>query len=217
MDEFVSWTGTAVSLSRDNINTDDIIPARFLKSILRTGYGHALFANWRYASDDSTELPEFPLNDPLASGASVLVAGRNFGCGSSREHAVWALREYGFRSIIAPSFADIFYNNCFNNGILPICLGEQEISMLTTAIDARHSQQRVAMISVNLADQKVEIPFVCFFTFHIDGFRKEMLLRGLDDISWTLSHSTDIATFEDRQAAGSPWLASSTVTPNSAA
>jgi 3-isopropylmalate/(R)-2-methylmalate dehydratase small subunit len=188
-------------LDRTNVNTDEITPARYLKTIQRTGFAEALFANWRYATDGTPNL-DFVLNQPRYKNASVLIAGDNFGCGSSREHAPWAIREYGFRCLIAPSFADIFYNNCFNSGILPIMLDEATVQELVAETEAQEGYT----LTVDLAAQTVTTPSVRVLHFDIDTFRKESLLKGLDNIGWTLSHSDEIAAYEQRRKQEAPWL-----------
>ena len=189
-------------LDRTNVNTDEITPARFLKTIKRTGFADALFANWRFAADGHTPNPEFVLNQPRYKGASILIAGDNFGCGSSREHAPWAIREYGFRCIIAPSFADIFYNNCFNNGILPLTLENAIVQELVKEVEAQEGYT----LSVDLGAQTVVTPSKHVIHFDIDHFRKEALLQGLDNIGWTLSHNEEISTYEQRRKQEAPWL-----------
>jgi 3-isopropylmalate/(R)-2-methylmalate dehydratase small subunit len=201
MEPFTTHTGLVVPLDRTNVNTDEIIPARFLKSIKRTGFGTALFANWRLLSDGSPN-PDFALNLPRYQGASILLAGDNFGCGSSREHAPWAIREYGFRSIIAPSFANIFYNNCFNNGILPVSFDEATVRELIA--ETEHTEGYT--LSVDLAAQSVTTPAGRVLNFEIDQFRKQALLKGLDNIGWTLSHTNEIANYEARRKQEAPWL-----------
>ena len=177
MEPFTTHSGLVLPLDRTNVNTDEIIPARFLKSIKRTGFGNALFANWRFQSDGSPN-PDFVLNLPRYQGASILLAGDNFGCGSSREHAPWAIREYGFRCIVAPSFANIFYNNCFNNGILPVTFDEATVRELIA--DAESTEGYT--LSVDLAAQTVTTPDGRVLNFEIDQFRKQALLKGLDNI-----------------------------------
>ncbi len=201
MEPFTTHTGLVVPLDRTNVNTDEIIPARFLKSIKRTGFGTALFANWRLLPDGSPN-PDFVLNLPRYQGASILLAGDNFGCGSSREHAPWAIREYGFRCIIAPSFANIFYNNCFNNGILPVSFDEATVRELM----AETEQTEGYTLSVDLATQTVTTPAGQVLHFEIDQFRKQALLQGLDNIGWTLSHADEIAAYEVRRRQEAPWL-----------
>lgn len=206
MEPFTTHTGLAVPLDRTNVNTDEIIPARFLKSIRRTGFGTALFANWRLLSDGSSN-PDFVLNLPRYQGASILLAGDNFGCGSSREHAPWAIREYGFRCIIAPSFANIFYNNCFNNGILPVSFDEATVQELIVETERTEGYN----LSVDLATQTVTTPDGRVLNFEIDQFRKQALLKGLDNIGWTLSHTDEIAAYEARRKQEAPWLFASKV------
>ncbi len=201
MEPFTTHAGLVVPLDRTNVNTDEIIPARFLKSIKRTGFGTALFANWRLLPDGSPN-PDFVLNFPRYQGASILLAGDNFGCGSSREHAPWAIREYGFRCIIAPSFANIFYNNCFNNGILPVSFDEATVRELMA--ETEHTEGYA--LSVDLAAQTVTTPAGRVLLFEIDQFRKQALLQGLDNIGWTLSHADEIAAYEARRKQEAPWL-----------
>jgi 3-isopropylmalate/(R)-2-methylmalate dehydratase small subunit len=188
-------------LDRTNVNTDEIIPARFLKTIKRTGFEDTLFANWRFSNDNTLE-PDFVLNQPRYQGVSILLAGDNFGCGSSREHAPWALHDYGFRCLIAPSFADIFYNNCFNNSILPVTLDEATVQELMAEVEA----QQGYTLHVDLAAQTVTTPSQRVLHFAIDTFRKEALLHGLDNIGWTLSHNDEIAAYEKRRKQEAPWL-----------
>ncbi len=203
MEPFTSLTGLVVPLDRVNVNTDEITPARFLKSIKRTGFGKVLFANWRYLDSTAQTLnPDFVLNQPRYEGASILLTGDNFGCGSSREHAPWAIREYGFRCIIAPSFADIFYNNCFNNGILPVTLDDAIVQELFAEVEATEGYT----LHVDLAAQTVTTPTGRALHFEIDGFRKQALLQGLDNIGWTLSHGDEIAEYEERRRQEAPWL-----------
>jgi len=201
MEPFTTHTGLVVPLDRTNVNTDDIIPARFLKSIKRTGFGRALFANWRLLADGSPN-PDFVLNLPRYQGASILLTGDNFGCGSSREHAPWAIREYGFRCLIAPNFANIFYNNCFNNGILPVTFDESTVHQLIVAAEKTEGY----MLNVDLASQTVTTPGGRILHFDIDQFRKQALLKGLDNIGWTLSHADEIAAYEAHRKQEAPWL-----------
>lgn len=201
MEPFTTHTGLVLPLDRVNVNTDEITPARFLKTIRRTGFAEALFANWRYNSD-GTPNPDFVLNLPRYQGASILLAGDNFGCGSSREHAPWAIREYGFRCIIAPSFADIFYNNCFNNGILPVAINEATVQKLFAEAEANEGYT----LTVDLATQTITKPGQSVIHFEIDPFRKQALLQGLDNIGWTLSHNDEIAAYEQRRKQEAPWL-----------
>ena len=201
MEPFTIFTGLVMPLDRTNVNTDEITPARYLKTIKRTGFAEALFANWRYATD-GTPNPDFVLNQPRYKEASILVAGDNFGCGSSREHAPWAIREYGFRCLIAPSFADIFYNNCFNSSVLPLTLDEATVQELVAETEAQEGYS----LSVDLAAQTVTTPSKRVLHFDIDTFRKEALLKGLDNIGWTLSHSDEITAYEQRRKQEAPWL-----------
>jgi 3-isopropylmalate/(R)-2-methylmalate dehydratase small subunit len=188
-------------MDRINVNTDDITPARYLKSIKRTGFAEILFANWRFLPD-GTPNPDFELNKPRYQGASILVTGDNFGCGSSREHAPWAIREYGIRCLIAPSYADIFYNNCFNNSILPVTLPEITVQELLKDIEATEGYQ----LTVDLEAQTITTPAGRVLRFDVDTFRKQALLKGLDNIGWTLSHQDDIAAYEARRKQEAPWL-----------
>lgn len=203
MDPFTKVTGLVAPLDRVNVNTDEITPARFLKTIRRTGFDFTLFANWRYL-DPGAKMPnpDFVLNQPRYKGASILLAEDNFGCGSSREHAPWAIRDYGFRCLIAPSFADIFYNNCFNNGILPLTLEHPVIRELFAEVEANEGYT----LQVDLAAQTVTTPAGRVLRFEIDQFRKNALLQGLDNIGWTLSHSDEIAAYEQRRKQEAPWL-----------
>jgi 3-isopropylmalate/(R)-2-methylmalate dehydratase small subunit len=194
MDPFVKLTGVAAPLDRVNVDTDQIIPKQFLKRIERTGFGQFLFFDWRYQADGTTPDPAFELNAPALQGAQILVAGKNFGCGSSREHAPWALLDYGFRALIAPSYADIFYNNCFKNGILPITLDEAQVYDLMHKLQANPG----ASVSVDLEACTVSGPDGFTATFTVDPFRRECLLKGLDDIGLTLQHETDISAYEQR-------------------
>jgi len=203
MDPFTKVTGLVAPLDRVNVNTDEITPARFLKTIRSTGFDFTLFANWRYL-DPGAKMPnpDFVLNQPRYKGATILLAEDNFGCGSSREHAPWAIRDYGFRCLIAPSFADIFYNNCFNNGILPITLEHPVIRELFAEAEANEGYT----MQVDLAAQTVTTPAGRVLRFEIDQFRKNALLQGLDNIGWTLSHSDEIAAYEQRRKQEAPWL-----------
>jgi 3-isopropylmalate/(R)-2-methylmalate dehydratase small subunit len=194
MDPFVKLTGVAAPLDRVNVDTDQIIPKQFLKRIERTGFGQFLFFDWRYLADGKTPDPGFELNAPDLQGAQVLVTGKNFGCGSSREHAPWALLDYGFRALIAPSYADIFYNNCFKNGILPITLDEGQVYGLMHKLQANPG----ASVTVDLETCTVSGPEGFTATFTVDPFRRECLLKGLDDIGLTLQHEADIAAYEQR-------------------
>ena len=210
MKAFTTHTGLAAPLDRANVDTDQIIPKQFLKSIKRTGFGPNLFDEWRYLDigepgRDNSVRPlnqGFVLNAARYQGASVLLARENFGCGSSREHAPWALGEYGFRAIIAPSFADIFYNNSFKNGLLPIVLAADEVDALFAQCEATEGYA----LTVDLASQTVTRPDGVQYSFEIDEFRKHCLLHGLDDIGLTLMDADAIATFESKHRATQPWL-----------
>src|SRR5436853_2181675 len=188
---FRTHTGVAAPLDRPNVDTDQIIPKQFLKRVERTGFGEFLFYDWRYTNDGTPD-PSFVLNEPRYAGATILVAGRNFGCGSSREHAPWALLDYGFRVIIAPTFADIFYNNCFKNGILPITLADAQVDELFRRAEATEGYQ----LTADLPNQAVSDAQGLKFHFDIDDFRKAVLLEGLDDIGLTLKQEPDITAYE---------------------
>ncbi|MEK7322989.1 MAG: 3-isopropylmalate dehydratase small subunit [Pseudomonadota bacterium] len=213
MEKLTTLTGLAAPLDRANVDTDQIIPKQYLKSIHRTGFGPTLFDDWRYLEpgepgmDHGTRRvnPDFVLNQPRYQGARILLARDNFGCGSSREHAPWALLDYGFRVIIAPSYADIFFNNCFNNGILPIVLPAAALDKLFSETIVTPGYQ----LTVDLAAQSVTTPDGASFTFDIDAFRKYKLLNGLDDIGLSLQHADDIKAYEARRRAEAPWLFSS--------
>ena len=192
MEPFVKLTGNVAPLDRVSVDTDQIIPAVYLKRIERTGYGEFLFARWRFNEDGSPK-PDFVLNQDGYRDAKVLVAGRNFGCGSSREHAPWALDGYGIRCVIAPSFADIFYNNCFQNGLLPVILPEEAVRRILDKALASPGYQ----LNIDLAAQRVwDADEELSFGFEIDAFRKHALLNGLDDIGLTLQHEDKITTYE---------------------
>ncbi len=201
MQPFTTLSGIAAPLDRANVDTDQIIPKQFLKRIERTGFGQFLFFDWRYKSDGHTPNPDFELNDPKLQGATILVAARNFGSGSSREHAPWALDDYGFRCVIAPSFADIFYNNCFQNGILPIVLSEETVAVLL-----KHLQNHLGMtLTIDLPAQTISgAGFVA--DFEIDAYRKHRLLGGLDDIGMSLQHESEITAFEGKRPSFKPTL-----------
>lgn len=195
MEPFIVHTGTVAPLDRVNVDTDQIIPKQFLKRIERTGFGEFLFFNWRFLEDGSLN-QDFELNRPEYQGASILVAGRNFGSGSSREHAPWALLDYGFRCVIAPSFADIFYSNCFQNGILPVILPEDTVARLI--ISAR--QNIGYELTIDLEDQRVSGESEeLSASFEIDPFRRYSLMNGLDDIGLTLQHVDAIVNYEGRR------------------
>jgi 3-isopropylmalate/(R)-2-methylmalate dehydratase small subunit len=198
MEKFVTHTGVVAPLNRVNVDTDQIIPKVFLKSISRTGYGVNCFNDWRYLEDGSPN-PDFVLNRPEYQGASVLLAGRNFGCGSSREHAPWALQEMGFKAIIAPSFADIFHQNCLQNGVVPVVLPEEQIEQLFQ----RAEEEAGCSVTVDLERQVVEADGFSA-PFEIDPFRKHLLLNGLDDIGLTLRKEDAVAAYEARRPAWMP-------------
>ena len=200
MEKFTTLTGVAAPLPIVNLDTDKIFPAIYLKTIKRTGLGKGLFAELRY-DEKGAPLPDFVLHKPPYTKAKILITGENFGCGSSREHAPWALLDFGFRCIIAPSFADIFYNNCFKNGILPIALPQEEIDKLID--DA--SRGANATITVDLAAQGIRGPDGGVIKFDIDPFRKRCLMEGLDDIGLTLEKGDAIGTFEARSRTERPW------------
>ena len=202
MQPFTTLTGVAAPLPMANVDTDKIIPARFLKSISRTGFGKNLFASLRYR-EDGTENPDFVLNQPAYRKAEVLIAYENFGCGSSREHAPWALLDFGIRCVIAPDFADIFHNNCFKNGILPVRLPREVCEQLMD--DARLGGN--ARLTVDLERQVVVRPSGEEIPFEVDPLRKHLLLNGLDDIGQTLQHAAAIDSFEAKRKTAQPWLA----------
>lgn len=201
MDKFQKLSGPAAPLNMINVDTDMIIPKDFLKTIKRSGLGKNLFAEMRY-DDDGAENPEFVLNKPQYRSVEILVAGDNFGCGSSREHAPWAIADFGIKCIIAPSFADIFHNNCFKNGILPIKLPQEQVDLLMD--DAERGAN--ATIEIDLENQTIKGPDGGEITFEIDSFRKHCLLNGLDDIGLTLEKGDSIDEFESKRSAGQPWL-----------
>ncbi len=202
MQAFTTLTALAALLDRIDVDTDQIIPKQFLKKIERTGFGQHLFHDWRYL-DDGGRQPnqDFPLNHARYQGAQILVTRENFGCGSSREHAPWALLEYGFHSIIAPSFADIFYNNCFKNGILPVALPTARVEMLFQEIEEHEG----CRLTIDLQQQQVATPCGRNFDFEIDPFTKERLLKGMDDIGWTLQFESLITAFETNYRKKTPW------------
>ena len=210
MEPFSVHRGTVVPLDRANVDTDQIIPKQFLKSIKRTGFGENLFDAWRFIDEGEIgKTPnerkinkEFILNDPRYQGVSILLGRRNFGCGSSREHAVWALFEFGIRCVIAPSFADIFYNNCFKNGLLPIVLKEEIIEYLFGLATGSPALE----IEVNLETQRLFVETADDIPFEIEPGRKELLLLGLDDIGMTFKHSDEIREFEARHRQAMPWI-----------
>jgi 3-isopropylmalate/(R)-2-methylmalate dehydratase small subunit len=196
MQPFTRHTGRAVSLPRANVDTDQIIPKQFLKRIERTGFGPSLFYDWRYLADGSPD-PAFELNRPEAAGATILIAGANFGCGSSREHAPWALADYGFRAIVAPSYADIFFGNCCQNGLLPVALPETLVQELFRRAAAAPGGYE---LTVDLVGRRVQDGLGFHAGFEIDDYRREMLLKGLDEIGKTLLEEPRIAAFERRRA-----------------
>ncbi|GAA0684117.1 3-isopropylmalate dehydratase small subunit [Marinobacterium maritimum] len=210
MRKFTQHTGIAAPLDRANVDTDMIIPKQFLKSIKRAGFGPNLFDELRYLDEGQPDQdcsgrplnPEFVLNKARYQGTSVLLARENFGCGSSREHAPWALDDFGIRVVIAPSFADIFYNNCFKNGLLPIVLPEAQVDQLFREVDAAEGYE----LTVDLERQVVVTPAGEEFGFEVDAFRKHCLLNGLDDIGLTLQHADEIKAYEARRRQEAPWL-----------
>jgi 3-isopropylmalate/(R)-2-methylmalate dehydratase small subunit len=197
MEQFKRLSGIVAPMDRQNVDTDQIIPKQFLKRIGRTGYEDGLFFDWRFHAD-GTPNPDFELNKPRYQGASILLARENFGCGSSREHAPWALENYGFRCIIAPSFADIFYNNCFNNGMLPVVLDVETVDGLFREVAAQEGYR----LDVDLGAQTVTRPDGSRIAFEIDPFLKERLLNGWDQIDLTLRHEDEIAAYERAHAIG---------------
>jgi 3-isopropylmalate/(R)-2-methylmalate dehydratase small subunit len=193
MQPFTRHTGLVAPLDRVNIDTDQMVPKQFLKLLTREGYGRILFYDWRYLPGEQPN-PDFVLNRPRYKGASVLLTRANFGCGSSREHAPWAIRDYGFRAILAPSYADIFYNNCFKNGILPVTLPSEQIDELFCRTEANDGYR----VNVDLEQQLITDDKGLRHCFTIDPFRRECLLKGLDDIGLTLVHEADITAFENK-------------------
>lgn len=210
MKPYVRETGLVTPLDRANVDTDQIIPKQFLKSIKRSGFGVNLFDEWRYLDEgylgqDISKRPintEFVLNQPQYQGSTILIARENFGCGSSREHAPWALEEYGFRTVIAPSFADIFFNNCFKNGMLPVILTAEQVDVLFKEEAATPNYQ----LTIDLEAQHVIRPNGETFSFSVDAFRKHCLLNGLDDIGLTLQDQDAIVAFESKAKAARPWV-----------
>ncbi|WP_324752828.1 3-isopropylmalate dehydratase small subunit [Roseovarius sp. Pro17] len=201
MDKFIKISGIAAPMPMINIDTDMIIPKQFLKTIKRSGLGVNLFDEMRY-DDDGNELPDFVLNKPAYREAEILVAGDNFGCGSSREHAPWAIKDFGIRCVIAPSFADIFYNNCFKNGILPIALPQEQVDLLM----AEAEKGANARIEVDLEAQTVTTSEGDVIPFEVDSFKKHCLLEGLDDIGLTMEKAASIDIFEAGASAARPWV-----------
>ena len=210
MQAYNTQTGIVCPLDRSNVDTDQIIPKQFLKSIKRTGFGVNLFDEWRYLDEGYPGQnnskrplnPDFVLNQPRYAGANILLARKNFGCGSSREHAPWALSEYGFRTVIAPSFADIFYNNCFKNGMLPIVLSEEIVEQLFVECEANVGYE----LTADLERQVVITPRGEEFGFEVDDFRKHCLINGLDDIGLTLQQSDAIEAYEAKMKDKTPWV-----------
>ena len=210
MQKFTLLDGLVAPLDRANVDTDAIIPKQFLKSIKRSGFGPNLFDEWRYLDHgelgrDNTRRqlnPDFVLNQPRYQGAQILLARENFGCGSSREHAPWALENYGFRAIIAPSFADIFFNNCFKNGLLPIRLDADKVDALFKAVEAAPGYR----LKIDLEQQSITAPDGTVYRFEVEVFRKHCLLNGLDDIGLTLQHVDEIKVYEAKHRAAQPWL-----------
>ncbi|OVZ57762.1 3-isopropylmalate dehydratase small subunit [Pigmentiphaga sp. NML080357] len=210
MQAFTTHEGLVAPLDRENVDTDQIIPKQFLKSIHRSGFGPNLFDAWRYLDEGQPGMdnskrplnPDFVLNQPRYQGASILLSRKNFGCGSSREHAPWALDQYGFRAVIAPSFADIFFNNCFKNGVLPIVLSEEDVDSLFKEVEAKEGYK----LTIDLDRQVVTTPAGRELSFNIDSFRKYCMLNGLDEIGLTLRHADKIKAFEQKRLAAQPWL-----------
>lgn len=198
MRAFTTLSGVVAPLDRQNVDTDQIIPKQFLKRIERTGYEDALFYDWRYLDDGTTPNPDFEFNAVRYSGASILLARDNFGCGSSREHAPWALDNYGIRAVLAPSYADIFYSNCFNNGMLPVVLPAKDIDALFDEVRATEGYA----LTIDLPEQTVRKPDGASVAFMIDSFLKERLLNGWDQIALTLRHEPSITAFEETRAQG---------------
>ncbi len=201
MEKFTTLTGVAAPLPMINVDTDMIIPKQYLKTIKRTGLGKNLFDEMRF-TPDGAEIPDFVLNRPAYRNAKILVAGENFGCGSSREHAPWALLDFGIRCVIAPSFADIFHNNCFKNGILPIALGQDDFDKVMD--DAERGAN--ATVTIDLAAQEIRGPDGGVIAFEVDPFRKHCLLDGVDDIGLTLQHAADVDDYEAAARKTQPWL-----------
>jgi 3-isopropylmalate/(R)-2-methylmalate dehydratase small subunit len=210
VEKFRSCEGLVAPMDRANVDTDAIIPKQFLKSIKRSGFGQNLFDEWRYLDHGEPGMessrrkpnPDFILNLPRYHGAQILLARANFGCGSSREHAPWAIQDYGFKAIIAPSFADIFFNNCFKIGLLPIVLDTDSVDQLFREVEATEGYR----VNVDLEDQSITTPGGQQFFFDIDPFRKHSLLNGLDEIGLTLQHTDKIKAFEEKHRAAQPWL-----------
>ena len=203
MEAFTQLEALTAVMDRINVDTDQIIPKQFLKKIERTGFGKHLFHDWRYLNDEGTQSnPDFILNESRYQGAEILLARDNFGCGSSREHAPWALLDYGFRCIIGPSFADIFFNNCRKNGILLVVLNESQVQALFEEVTANVGCQ----LKVDLQHKTVSSPAGLNYSFEIDDFARQCLLGGMDDIGWTLQFEDRIGRFEQKSASQTPWL-----------
>ena len=210
MKAFTKITAIVAPLDRSNVDTDAIIPKQFLKSIKRSGFGPNAFDEWRYLDHGEPGMdnskrplnPDFSLNRSRYQGAQILLTRKNFGCGSSREHAPWALDDYGFRAVIAPSFADIFFNNCYKNGLLPIVLTEEQVDQLFKEVEANEGYQ----LSIDLAEQTLTTPSGETFKFDITEHRKHCLLNGLDEIGLTLQHADEIRDFEEKRRQSQPWL-----------
>ena len=210
MKAFTKITAIVAPLDRSNVDTDAIIPKQFLKSIKRSGFGPNAFDEWRYLDHGEPGMdnskrplnPDFSLNQPRYQGAQILLTRKNFGCGSSREHAPWALDDYGFRAVIAPSFADIFFNNCYKNGLLPIVLTEEQVDQLFKEVGVNEGYQ----LSIDLAEQTLTTPSGETFKFDITEHRKHCLLNGLDEIGLTLQHADEIRDFEEKRRRSQPWL-----------
>ena len=199
MEKYTKHESIAALMNRSNVDTDQIIPKQFLKKVERTGFGVHLFHDWRYNADGVTKNPDFELNKPAFEGAKILVTGDNFGCGSSREHAPWAIADYGFNTIISTSYADIFYNNCFKNGILPIKIDEQ------IAIELSEYSKRKEEIEINLQNQEIKFGNK-IQKFEIDQFKKKCLIEGLDDIALSMEKISKIDNFEKKLTSDRPWL-----------
>lgn len=202
MEPYKKHTSIAALMDRSNVDTDQIIPKQFLKKVERTGFGIHLFHDWRYLDDGITPNPQFELNKPAFKGAKILVAGDNFGCGSSREHAPWAIEDFGFNTVISTSFADIFYSNCFKNGIIPIKVTTPELDALMAEISANEGVE----FTVDLEAEKLTTPGGIVIKIEVDPFRKQSLLEGLDDIAWSLKHEDKITAFEEKHKQQLPWL-----------
>lgn len=208
MKAFTQFKSRVCPLDRPNVDTDAIIPKQYLKSIKRTGFGPYLFDDWRYLDKGDLEIdvasrrenPDFEINQPDYRDCGILLARENFGCGSSREHAVWALENYGFRVVIAPSYADIFHSNCFKNGVLPIRLSDEQVDALFNEVEAGYE------LNIDLATQTITRPNGEVIEFEVDPFRKDCMLQGLDDIGLTLKQADDIRAFEQKRSATAPWL-----------